>query len=138
MVAVCALTVIPLSLSTCSLSRYWGCPWPFWMVPVSSSSRSASVDLPWSTCAMIEKFRTRSGGYSASSDPDTAPRAPCSGDDCDDRRRSGCWSPLRENAGAAARCRKIRREDCRSAAAPVIPSRGRGRPAAGGRVLVGL
>lgn len=33
------------------------------MVPVSSRSRSASVDLPWSTWAMMEKFRILSGGY---------------------------------------------------------------------------
>jgi hypothetical protein len=29
-------------------------------VPVRSSKRSASVDLPWSMCAMIEKLRMRS------------------------------------------------------------------------------
>ena len=28
-----------------------------WSAPVYSRKRSASVDLPWSMCAMIEKFR---------------------------------------------------------------------------------
>ena len=32
------------------------------MAPVDSKRRSASVDLPWSTCAMMEKLRTRSAG----------------------------------------------------------------------------
>lgn len=49
--------------NTCNLSKYWGCPWPFLIVPVSSSSRSASVDFPWSTCAIIEKLRILSEGY---------------------------------------------------------------------------
>ena len=31
-------------------------------VPVLMSSWSASVDLPWSMCAMMEKFLIRSGG----------------------------------------------------------------------------
>ena len=31
--------------------------------PVSSISRSASVDLPWSTCEMMQKLRTRVGKY---------------------------------------------------------------------------
>lgn len=48
---------------TCNLSRYWGWPCPFFIVPVSSKSRSASVDFPWSTWAIIEKFRILSGGY---------------------------------------------------------------------------
>src|SRR5262245_14010015 len=30
-------------------------------VPVNSRSRSASVDLPWSMCAMMEKLRIRAG-----------------------------------------------------------------------------
>ena len=29
--------------------------------PVTSSSRSASVDLPWSMCAMMEKLRMNCG-----------------------------------------------------------------------------
>ena len=51
------LTVMPRSRSTCSLSRYCARP-PRGMAPVISSSRSASVDLPWSTCAMMLKFLT--------------------------------------------------------------------------------
>lgn len=48
---------------TCNLSRYWGWPCPLFMVPVSSKSRSASVDLPWSTWAIMEKFLILSVGY---------------------------------------------------------------------------
>ena len=48
---------------TCNLSRYWGWPWPLLMVPVSSKSLSASVDLPWSTWAIMEKFLILSVGY---------------------------------------------------------------------------
>src|SRR5262249_12161576 len=41
--------------STCaSISR-------FWSAPVISRKRSASVDLPWSMCAMTEKLRMRCG-----------------------------------------------------------------------------
>lgn len=39
--------------------------------PVSSSSRSASVDFPWSMCAMMPKFRMRSSPIRSS------PLAPC-------------------------------------------------------------
>lgn len=60
-------THISLSLSfsniTCNLSKNWGCPCPLRMVPVCSSNRSARVDFPWSTWAMIEKFLTKWGGY---------------------------------------------------------------------------
>lgn len=58
MEAVWACTVIPLYLSTLSLSRYWldEC---LGMVLVSSSRRSARVDLPWSIWAMMQKLRMR-------------------------------------------------------------------------------
>lgn len=50
------LTVMPRSRSTCSLSRY--CAWPpAAIAPVASSRRSASVDLPWSTCADEKQCR---------------------------------------------------------------------------------
>lgn len=64
MLHVCALTVIPLSLSTSSLSRICLLP-PFSIVPVSSKSRSLSVLLPWSTCATIQKLRNRSSGIAS-------------------------------------------------------------------------
>jgi len=54
------LPVIPLSLSTFSLSRTCLLASPgdddFVMVPVNSSNLSASVLLPWSICAMMPKF----------------------------------------------------------------------------------
>ena len=52
-----ALMVMPFSRSrsmrssTCSAISRWA------MVPVSSSRRSARVDLPWSMCAMMQKLR---------------------------------------------------------------------------------
>lgn len=64
MLHVCALTVIPLSLSTSSLSRICLLP-PFSIVPVSSKSRSLRVLFPWSTCATIQKFRNRSRGIAS-------------------------------------------------------------------------
>ena len=52
----CNLIVIPLSLSRSMLSRNCSFISLFCTVPVSSSSLSASVDLPWSMCAMMQKF----------------------------------------------------------------------------------
>ena len=55
-----ALIVMPFSRSrsiessTCSIISRWV------TVPVASSSRSASVDLPWSIWAMMLKLRMRS------------------------------------------------------------------------------
>jgi hypothetical protein len=40
---------------------------PFLIAPVISMSRSASVDLPWSMCAMMLKFLMRSGGNAETS-----------------------------------------------------------------------
>ena len=48
------LIVIPRSRSKSMSSNI--CPSVTWMVFVYSSKRSASVDLPWSICAMIQKF----------------------------------------------------------------------------------
>lgn len=62
----CDLTVMPRSRSTFSLSRTCLFEPSLGMVFVRSSRRSASVDLPWSMCAMIEKLRVsnRSNGIS--------------------------------------------------------------------------
>src|ERR1044072_2668208 len=51
--------VIPRSRSISILSSTWALPVISRSVrpPVAWISRSASVDLPWSICAMIEKFR---------------------------------------------------------------------------------
>src|ERR1043166_2611211 len=55
-----ALMVIPRSRSRSILSRNCACISRAVMAPVASRMRSASVDLPWSMCAMIEKFRRSS------------------------------------------------------------------------------
>eukprot|EP00967_Tisochrysis_lutea_P043880 scaffold53060_cov29-Tisochrysis_lutea.AAC.1 len=52
----------PLLRSTSRESRDCCSASPATMAPVVSSIRSASVDLPWSTCEMMLKFRTRSVG----------------------------------------------------------------------------
>src|SRR6187397_471737 len=57
-----ALMVMPFSRSRSIESRTWLVIWRASMVWVSSSSRSARVDLPWSMWAMIEKLRRRSWG----------------------------------------------------------------------------
>src|SRR3569832_2521098 len=54
-----ALIVIPRSLSSSMESMICACMSRRAMVPVISSRRSASVDLPWAMCAMMEKFRMR-------------------------------------------------------------------------------
>jgi hypothetical protein len=68
---VCSLTVMPrsrsmsMSSSSCArLSRSGN-------VPVHSMSRSASVDLPWSMWAMMQKSRIRATGVVASALPST-------------------------------------------------------------------
>src|SRR5262245_61685006 len=49
-----------MASSTCaSISRAW-------RAPVISRNRSASVDLPWSICAMTEKLRIRCGSTTPS------------------------------------------------------------------------
>ena len=56
--AVCALTVIPLSLSTASVSHT--CPLLrccSLIFPVSWRIASLNVLFPWSTCAITLKFR---------------------------------------------------------------------------------
>src|SRR5436853_2823589 len=62
MAIACDLMVIPFSRSRSMLSRTCSFILPRGMVLVISSSRSASVDLPWSMCAMMQKFRTRERG----------------------------------------------------------------------------
>src|SRR6184192_1752580 len=54
-----SLIVIPRSRSRSMVSRTWSCISRWLMEPVRSSSRSASVDLPWSMWAMMQKFRTK-------------------------------------------------------------------------------
>src|SRR5438552_4246817 len=44
------------------VSRTWSCMSRWLIEPVCSSSRSASVDLPWSMWAMMQKFRISSWG----------------------------------------------------------------------------
>ncbi len=63
---VCALTVIPRSRSTLSLSRNWALA-SGGSVCVIWSRRSASVLFPWSMCAMMLRFLMRSGGKSSMS-----------------------------------------------------------------------
>ena len=53
--------VMPRSRSSSMLSRSCCFIARFSTVPVSSSRRSASVDLPWSTWAMMLKLRIRGG-----------------------------------------------------------------------------
>src|SRR5436190_16679954 len=53
---------MPFSRSRSIESRTWLVIWRASIVCVSSSNRSASVDLPWSIWAMIEKLRRRSWG----------------------------------------------------------------------------
>jgi len=54
---VWALIVIPRSRSRSILSRNWSTFSRSERVPVSSRSRSARVDFPWSMWAMMEKLR---------------------------------------------------------------------------------
>src|SRR5215216_6452376 len=53
--------VMPRSRSRSMLSRTCASISRSESAPVTSSRRSASVDLPWSMCAMIEKFRINAG-----------------------------------------------------------------------------
>jgi len=54
---VLALIVMPRSRSISIASSSWAFMSRSATVPVSWISRSASVDLPWSICATIEKLR---------------------------------------------------------------------------------
>jgi MAF protein len=58
-----ALMVMPRSRSRSMESSTWACISRAVRDPVSSSRRSASVDLPWSMCAMMAKLRMKSGVY---------------------------------------------------------------------------
>ena len=58
---VWALMVMPRSRSRSMASSTWACISRAVSEPVSSSSRSESVDLPWSMCAMIAKLRIEVG-----------------------------------------------------------------------------
>jgi hypothetical protein len=55
-----ALMVMPRSRSRSMESSTWACISRAVSDPVSSSRRSASVDLPWSICAMIAKVADES------------------------------------------------------------------------------
>jgi len=63
----CDLIVIPRSRSMSIRSRYWARMSRASTTPVYCSIRSASVDFPWSMCAMMQKFRSSSGGVAAGS-----------------------------------------------------------------------
>jgi hypothetical protein len=56
------LIVMPRSRSMSMRSRYWSRICRASTTPVICSIRSASVDLPWSMWAMMQKFRICSGG----------------------------------------------------------------------------
>src|SRR5215467_5279518 len=56
-----ALMVMPRSRSRSIESRTCSCISRSESAPVISSRRSASVDLPWSMCAMMQKFRMNFG-----------------------------------------------------------------------------
>src|SRR5437868_4161965 len=56
-----ALMVMPRSRSRSMESRTWACISRSERPPVISIRRSASVDLPWSMCAMMQKFRWNVG-----------------------------------------------------------------------------
>src|SRR6267154_1783615 len=83
-----ALMVMPRSRSRSMESRTCSCISREVSAPVISSKRSASVDLPWSMCAMMQKFRMNFGSiflaYQFS------------------RWRAGCESPGRFFGGPAA------------------------------------
>ena len=55
------LIVMPRSRSISIRSRYWARIDRSSTTPVICSIRSASVDLPWSMCAMMQKFRMIAG-----------------------------------------------------------------------------
>ena len=57
----CALIVMPRSRSMSMRSRYWARIVRSSTTPVSCSMRSASVDLPWSMWAMMQKLRISAG-----------------------------------------------------------------------------
>src|SRR6476659_2152272 len=57
----CALIVMPRSRSMSMRSRYWARIMRSSTTPVSWSIRSASVDLPWSMWAMMQKLRISAG-----------------------------------------------------------------------------
>src|SRR5690606_19851624 len=61
------LIVIPRSRSMSIRSRYWSRICRASTTPVSCSIRSASVDLPWSLCAMMRKLRMRPGSVAPGS-----------------------------------------------------------------------
>eukprot|EP00968_Pinguiococcus_pyrenoidosus_P009587 scaffold743_cov267-Pinguiococcus_pyrenoidosus.AAC.26 len=62
--AACSLMVMPLSRSRSMLSSTCSFMSRSDTALVNSSSRSAKVDLPWSMCAMMQKFRMFSRGNS--------------------------------------------------------------------------
>src|SRR3954465_15197571 len=85
---------MPFSRSRSIESRTWLVIWRASMVWVTSSSRSASVDLPWSMWAMIEKLRRRSCGM--------VTRRQCSGRGRYGPGRPARWSDLECREGGDA------------------------------------
>src|SRR3954447_13911055 len=71
----CALMVMPRSRSMSILSRYCARMCRLSTRPVRSSIRSASVDLPWSMWAMMQKFRMRAGSVDTHHGRMTGPAA---------------------------------------------------------------
>ena len=76
------LIVMPRSRSMSMRSRYCARMARASTTPVSWSMRSASVDLPWSMCAMMQKLRIRSGGVALGANAERA-----MGDTWDEPRR---------------------------------------------------
>src|SRR5882672_6096447 len=60
-----ALMVMPRSRSRSMESSTWACISRAVREPVNSSIRSASVDLPWSMCAMMAKLRRKAASIEA-------------------------------------------------------------------------
>ena len=61
----CDLMVMPRSRSMSMRSRYWARISRWSTTPVACNMRSASVDLPWSMWAMMQKLRITEGSVDA-------------------------------------------------------------------------
>ena len=84
--------VIPRSRSRSIASSTWSTMSRSLIVPVRSSRRSASVDFPWSMCAMMQKFRMRAWGVATAhmvSSPEVGPGGTGRAGAAAGRRRSG-------------------------------------------------
>ena len=105
--------VMPRSRSMSIRSRYCARAARSSTTPVSCSIRSASVDLPWSMCAMMQKFRMIAGsvrpgtGAAAFRDTDCFPEGTVRRAPILPRRRGGSNSPVasrRRSAPSSAAC----------------------------------